>query len=107
MRVLFEKAVSTIPKEKAREIWNMYLAFESSYGDLSSMLKLEKRKAEAYPETDSSAIFQLVQRYKYMDLWPCSASELDSFGKFVVVPIVTYIRKNHLCNTNGCWQNYN
>ncbi len=50
LRVLFERAVSQIPKEKSREIWNLFVQFEYDYGDLEAMLKVEKRKSSLYPE---------------------------------------------------------
>jgi hypothetical protein len=31
--------------------------------------------------TDPTGVFSLISRYKYEDLWPCSASELQSFGR--------------------------
>lgn len=94
LRVLFEKAVNTIPKEKAREIWNLYVQFEYSYGDLSSIVKIESRKIKTYPETDTSAMLPLVNRFRYMDLWPCNNAELDSFG---MLSINSYsLQKNYL-----------
>ena len=40
-RVLFERAVTQIPKEKAREIWNLYIQFEQNYGNQDTILKLQ------------------------------------------------------------------
>ncbi len=80
LRVLFEKAVTSIPKENAHEIWHLYLQFEYSYGDLSSIIKIESRKSKLYPEADSSGILPLVNRFRYLNLWPCNNAELDSFG---------------------------
>eukprot|EP01119_Soliformovum_irregulare_P000563 TRINITY_DN10397_c0_g1_i2.p1 TRINITY_DN10397_c0_g1~~TRINITY_DN10397_c0_g1_i2.p1 ORF type:complete len:685 (-),score=185.73 TRINITY_DN10397_c0_g1_i2:48-1850(-) len=81
LRVLFERAVSQIPTEKAKEIWNMYSLFENSYGDLATLTKIEKRKQALYPDPTENGIMALVNRYKYMNLWPCTPNELDSFGR--------------------------
>jgi len=81
LRVLFEKAVNSIPKEKAHEIWNLYIQFEYNYGDLAAIMKIENRKSKVYPETEVSGILPLVNRFKYLDLWPCNNAELDSFEK--------------------------
>ncbi|PRP86401.1 hypothetical protein PROFUN_05320 [Planoprotostelium fungivorum] len=86
IRVLFEKAVSGLSREEALEIWNMYLTFEYSYGDLDSITKLEKRKAAAYPELYLNGILSVAHRHRYHDLWPCSFAELDSFGKPISTP---------------------
>ena len=81
LRVLFEKAVGQIPKEQCKEIWNLYLQFENNYGDLNTIQKIENRKAKLYPELESIGIMSLVNRFKYGDLWPCEAQELESFER--------------------------
>jgi len=48
MRVLFEKALAQLPKEKAKEIWNLYIQFETQYGDFAAVSKLELRKQQTY-----------------------------------------------------------
>jgi len=84
LRVLFERAVAQIPIEKAKMIWNHYVDFEHEYGDLNSITKIEKRKTSLYSSNDPSGVLSLVQRYKYMDLWPISTSDLDSFAKLPI-----------------------
>jgi vacuolar-type H+-ATPase subunit C/Vma6 len=49
--VLYERAVNQISKEKAKEIWNMYIKFEQDYGNQETVLKVQKRKAALYPES--------------------------------------------------------
>ena len=66
-RVLYEKAISSIPPDKTRwvcvflvgvvwykfsslalacsEVWEKFVDFESSVGDLASLIKVEKRRA--------------------------------------------------------------
>uniref|UniRef100_A0A6B2KZI8 Suppressor of forked domain-containing protein n=2 Tax=Arcella intermedia TaxID=1963864 RepID=A0A6B2KZI8_9EUKA len=78
-RALFEKILSTLPAEKAPEIWNSFQKFEILCGNLESIIKLEKRRSDTYPTSDPNGIYGLVQRYRYLDLWPCSPAELASF----------------------------
>jgi len=78
-RALFEKVLSTIPAERAPEIWNAFQKFETLCGNLDTIIKLEKRRSDAYPTSDPNGIFGLVQRYRFIDLWPCSPAELSSF----------------------------
>lgn len=61
----------------------MYITFENSYGDLTSIGKMEKRIIGIYPEIDtsSSGIISLVNRYKYLDIYPCSIADVDSFNQ--------------------------
>ncbi|CAO2161573.1 unnamed protein product [Urochloa humidicola] len=84
VRALFERALSLLPPEKSTEVWKRFVQFEQSYGDLSSMLKVEQRRKEALSGTSEDALsasentlHDVVSRYNYMDLWPCSSKELD------------------------------
>ncbi|XP_055940749.1 cleavage stimulation factor subunit 3-like isoform X2 [Argiope bruennichi] len=84
-RVLFERVLSSgsLPPERQIEIWNKFLEFESNVGDLASILKVEKRRAaviEQLKEFEGKETALLVDRYKFLDLYPCSASELKSVG---------------------------
>lgn len=83
-RVLFERVLTTCslsPKD-AVEIWNSFLDFESGIGDLSSTLKVERRRnaalSEAFPKCSDTS--WSVDKYKFQDLYPCSANELRSLG---------------------------
>ena len=98
------------------DVWNKFLEFESSVGDLSSILKVEKRRAgvigpvstecdalivkpslyllctlyvsivHAYSqEFEGRETALLIDRYKFLDLLPCSATELRSVGYKVAV----------------------
>lgn len=93
IRVLFERAVAQLPKDKSKEIWYLYQAFEYSNGDLSAFSKVEARRIKLFPEDDpsSSGILTMVNRYRYLDLWPCNTSELDSFssGNAAAVNVVS------------------
>jgi len=87
-RALFEKVLSTIPPSEAPEIWNAFQKFETLFGNLETVTNLEQRRSDAYPDTDPNGIFALVQRYRFMDLWPCTPSELASFQGGERVPKV-------------------
>jgi len=81
LRVLFEKVLSKITVEKASAIWEAFMNFEYTSGDLNSITKVEKRRATAHPENESfTGIQALVQRYSFMDLLPCTTAELETFG---------------------------
>lgn len=63
------------------EVWARFLAFESNIGDLASILKVERRRFSAFKdEYEGKETALLVDRYKFMDLYPCSASELKALG---------------------------
>ncbi|XP_049848096.1 uncharacterized protein LOC126311190 [Schistocerca gregaria] len=80
MRVLFENILSTLPNSKATEIWNYFLKFENLNGNLEAVIKLESRRSKAYTGMDPSGILSLVQRKRFLDLWPCTSKELMSFS---------------------------
>uniref|UniRef100_A0A672FSX2 Cleavage stimulation factor subunit 3 n=1 Tax=Salarias fasciatus TaxID=181472 RepID=A0A672FSX2_SALFA len=80
-RVLFERVLTSgsLSPEKSGEIWARFLAFESNIGDLASILKVERRRFTAFKdEYEGKETALLVDRYKFMDLYPCSASELKT-----------------------------
>lgn len=81
--MLFERIVSQqqIPKEKLKEFWEMYLEFERTYGDLTTISNVEKRKLALYPEHHPHSFLSMVHKYKYLNLWPCSATQLEFCGK--------------------------
>eukprot|EP01102_Stenamoeba_stenopodia_P014953 TRINITY_DN5045_c0_g1_i1.p1 TRINITY_DN5045_c0_g1~~TRINITY_DN5045_c0_g1_i1.p1 ORF type:complete len:262 (-),score=58.35 TRINITY_DN5045_c0_g1_i1:66-788(-) len=58
----------------------MYLQFEySSCSDMTRVLQLEKRRAQVFPELETTGIFPLLQRYHQLDLWPCSSADMFAF----------------------------
>lgn len=68
------------------EIWARFLAFESNIGDLASILKVERRRFTAFKdEYEGKETALLVDRYKFMDLYPCSSIELKALGYKVSV----------------------
>ena len=56
--------------------------FESTVGDLSSIKKVEKRVLATMTDSNGEAnqAAQLIERYKVLDLWPCSKEELIIYG---------------------------
>jgi len=78
IRTLFEKVLNQITSDKAQEVWNAYHKYEKLCGTLHNLEALEKRKIEAY-KSDSISMVNLVQRYRYLDLWPCSADDLVNY----------------------------
>lgn len=92
-RVLFERILSSGGLEPGQsvEIWNRFLEFESNIGDLPSILKVEKRRSsvlEKIAEFEGKETAQIVDRYRFLDLYPCSATELKSIGYNIVTKTV-------------------
>ncbi|KAK3161239.1 hypothetical protein QOZ80_1BG0074310 [Eleusine coracana subsp. coracana] len=88
VRALFERALSLLPPEESVEVWKRFVQFEQTYGDLSSMLKVEQRRKEVLSRTSEdtlsaleNTLYDVVSRYSYMDLWPCSSKELDYLAR--------------------------
>ncbi|KAG0481583.1 hypothetical protein HPP92_012441 [Vanilla planifolia] len=88
VRALFERALSLLPPEKSVEVWNRFVKFEQMYGDLASILKVEQRRKEALSGTSEdgskaleSTLHDVVTRYNFIDLWPCSSKELDRLAR--------------------------
>jgi cleavage stimulation factor subunit 3 len=70
IRVLFERVVVAMSKEKALEIWNEFLDFEYENGNLDSISNIIKRRTEIYPELEISDYQLLINRFKFHDLYP-------------------------------------
>lgn len=49
-RALFEKSISKIPPADAKNIYILFLKYESKFGELVSLKKLEDRYRALYPE---------------------------------------------------------
>ncbi|XP_072164826.1 cleavage stimulation factor subunit 3-like [Diadema setosum] len=82
-RVLFERVLTSgsLPPEQSGEIWLRFEDFESTCGDLASIVKVEKRRQTIfktdYKDKETSL---LVDRYRYLDLFPCTGPELKALG---------------------------
>lgn len=89
IRALFERALSSLPPEESIEVWKRFSQFEQTYGDLVSMLKVEQRRKEALARAGENgaslalenSLQDVVSRYSFMDLWPCSSKELDHLSR--------------------------
>ncbi|XP_030952136.1 cleavage stimulation factor subunit 77-like [Quercus lobata] len=88
IRALFERALSSLPPEESVEVWKRFTHFEQTYGDLASMLKVEQRRKEALSRTGEEgpsalegSLQDVVSRYTFMDLWPCSSNDLDHLAR--------------------------
>ncbi|XP_065896661.1 cleavage stimulation factor subunit 3-like [Dysidea avara] len=80
-RVLYERVLSSMPVESTQEIWEKFMDFESSVGDLTGLIKVEKRRGVAMKdELKGNSTVLLVDRFRYLDLFPCSNTELLSMG---------------------------
>ncbi|XP_021945266.1 protein suppressor of forked [Folsomia candida] len=84
-RVLFERVLTSgnLSPEKSVDIWNKFLEFESNIGDLSSIVKTEKRRSNVLnqlKEFEGKETAQIVDRYRFLDLFPCTTAELRSIG---------------------------
>ncbi|CAF1591298.1 unnamed protein product [Rotaria sp. Silwood1] len=105
-RVLFERILSpnnTILKQLQPRIWNEFLKFESQVGDLQSIKKVEKRRLKIYlelNELDDRETLLLIDRYKFLNLLPCSIDELKLLGyKDISLTNISVLNNN--INTNG------
>lgn len=84
-RALFERALCSMPPERSVELWNRFSKFEQTYGTLASMLKVEQRKKaalsriggeEAPSSSLDSSLQDVVSRYSFRNLCPCSTKDL-------------------------------
>ncbi|VFQ65806.1 unnamed protein product [Cuscuta campestris] len=88
IRALFERALSSLPPTDSLEVWKRFTQFEQTYGDLASMLRVEERRKEALSRTVDgetpileSSLQDIVSRYSFKDLCPCSSKALDHLSQ--------------------------
>lgn len=64
MRTVFERVLGSpeMDKERTGELWNTLLEFEYAAGDLASIQKLEKRRAQFFPELGTLQPFLFTLR---------------------------------------------
>jgi len=68
------------------EIWSEFLKFECAVGDLASILKVDKKRQKVFAQQQSTSNNDqtqnafMIDRYKFLDLLPCSFNELKSMG---------------------------
>jgi tetratricopeptide (TPR) repeat protein len=74
VRVLFERIVNETKDKQIPEVWQSFLQYEALCADLPSILKLEKRRATMFPDTEVGNMYSMVQRYRFLDLLPCQLS---------------------------------
>lgn len=84
-RVLFERVLSggQLNDSDALLIWDRFLQFESDVGDLQSIQKVEKRRAQVLdrlsPQRRPRLALQGTQRYRFGDLLPFNEAEIRAF----------------------------
>nr|POF24890.1 cleavage stimulation factor subunit 77 [Quercus suber] len=83
-----KKRGERIEEKKMLVVWKRFTHFEQTYGDLASMLKVEQRRKEALSRTGEEgpsalegSLQDVVSRYTFMDLWPCSSNDLDHLAR--------------------------
>ncbi|KRZ80767.1 Actin-like protein 6A [Trichinella papuae] len=68
-------------KNDSKEVWNLYVEFESLVGDLATITKVNQRRQDALTKRfQENPTAMLVDRYKFMNLLPCKKQELDLLG---------------------------
>jgi cleavage stimulation factor subunit 3 len=105
-RSLFERVVTTMATEKSKSIWNRYLEFENSYGELDNIEKIVKRRRECYPNEQEGSSILFAIRHSFMGLNVIFDEELgfEHLAKLsshnVVVPDLPIISKKIEKTTN-------
>ena len=85
-RVLFDGLLAQeqgISNESQVPIWTEFLKFESQLGDLASIKNVEQRRADLFVkfnQLDGRQTALLIDRYRFLDLCPCSTDDLKLLG---------------------------
>lgn len=72
-----------LPKEASSEIWSTWIDFENYAGNLDDISKVLKKREQVYEDVNQLEERQtllLIDRYKFMNVYPCSQRELKLLG---------------------------
>lgn len=84
IRSFFTTALDEVPPESAKDLWELYLDYEKSIGDLASYSAAFEKYLAASPKhsgsssSSSSATSEynsLVDKYRFLDLLPCTPAQ--------------------------------
>ena len=64
-------------------MWQRYLAFEAATGTPADVDKLAKRHREAYRHPEPVAFTDLIEKYHFVDLWPCPLEYRTALARMV------------------------
>uniref|UniRef100_A0A914PND0 Suppressor of forked domain-containing protein n=1 Tax=Panagrolaimus davidi TaxID=227884 RepID=A0A914PND0_9BILA len=82
-RVVIERLLESheISTELRIDMWDRYLDLETRVGNATSLHKVDMARRQALNETyeDRQALF-LVDRFKFLNLWPCTSDQLKLMG---------------------------
>lgn len=69
-----------------------------TFSYICSLVQVEKRRKEALSQmgedgasTMESSLQDVVSRYSFMDLWPCTSSDLDNLTRQEVITIPFFV----------------
>lgn len=86
MRVMFDQFMKDEEVRHNRELWEEYLRFEITYGNLQSVEAVCKRREAALGSgVDPQGIFATLNRFKVFDLFPASLEEIRAMSTGVNV----------------------
>ncbi len=95
IRGFFESILSTgnnqIPNEKSGDIWSEWIEFESNSGDLKSINHVDEIRCQKYTKTEleDRQTLLLIDRYKFMNMYPVDSLQLKSLGYKNSLEVVT------------------
>ncbi|TPX64574.1 hypothetical protein CcCBS67573_g08380 [Chytriomyces confervae] len=81
-RALFERALTVLQPEQARDIWSKFLSNEVNHGELANVLKLESRMKEAFSKDVDTplAVRSMADRWAFLDIDFIGQEELGLSG---------------------------
>ena len=65
------------------DIWSEWLNFESNAGEISNIMGVVEKRNHQYEETnqlDERQTILIIDRYKFLNLYPCNLNELNLLG---------------------------
>lgn len=78
MKDLFNKIESS-NKYIPLEMWNLFVKYDKLSNNYEGVKSLLSKKLESFRDLDPTGIHNIVQRFKFLDLWPCTNEELRTF----------------------------
>jgi len=113
VRALFENVLASLPKAAAKPVWDRYVDFElrgcAGGGSVSALSRVERRRAEAYPEDAAryrSPLLATLHRYNHFGALPSSSADVEFMRRHGFQPPLLHTMEGRLVPSDSTVASY-
>ncbi len=113
VRALFENVLASLPKAAAKPVWDRYVDFElrgcAGGGSVAALSRVERRRAEAYPEDAAryrSPLLATLHRYNHFGALPNSSADVEFMRRHGFQPPLLHTLEGRLVPSDSTVASY-